>query len=661
MQTRHVTRVLIILILVLAVAARFYQIDAHSFWNDEGNSARIAERNVDLIIEGAAGDIHPPLYYLTLYVWRTLFGSSETALRSLSVIFGVITVWAVFLLGRRLFDARIAMLAALIAALNPFQIYYSQEARMYMMLAAIGVVSTYLLVRLLDFWSLRPRIHITHRRYYIIYILTLAAGLYTHYAFPFVIAVHFFIVLAWSLYRPGRLVPQMGHWLALSIAALVMFLPWLPIALRQIGGWPAQAAQVDAGHALQNMMRLYVLGPTAPASNVLGAILIAVFFLIVGTWAPNTFDEPEPDWHATVPRPLRIGAVLIYWLVPIALIFSFGLFTEAYFKFLLVGSPAFCLLLARGIDNAWQIARGTLSTPRELSGQRIWAWSWMALVIILLATILMPTGDALNELYFDPAHARDDYRGIAHTIIKNQREGDAVILHAPNQWEVFTYYFPPAANVIALVDQRPMDQATTEKELSNLLRNYTRLYVVYWGERESDPTRFVERWLDEHTYKAAEEHFGNVRLVRYAIPSEIADYPQSNVDARLGDSIWLDGYSLLTPRIPPGDIIELALFWHTDAPVAERYKVFVHVVNDEGAIVAQTDREPGGDLVPTTIWQPEQPFIDHFGVSISSSVPADDYRITIGMYSYDGVRLEIYQDGVDIGDSLMLANVTVQP
>ena len=76
----------LVLLFVLALAAflRFYLLDGQSFWNDEGNSARIAERSLQLITEGAAGDIHPPLYYYLLHFWRGLFGSSEFALGSLS-------------------------------------------------------------------------------------------------------------------------------------------------------------------------------------------------------------------------------------------------------------------------------------------------------------------------------------------------------------------------------------------------------------------------------------------------------------------------------------------------------------------------------------------------------------------------------------------------
>jgi len=66
-------------ILVLATALRFFQLDAQSFWNDEGTSARVAERSLPLITAAAIGDIHPPLYYYALHFWRGVFGEGELA------------------------------------------------------------------------------------------------------------------------------------------------------------------------------------------------------------------------------------------------------------------------------------------------------------------------------------------------------------------------------------------------------------------------------------------------------------------------------------------------------------------------------------------------------------------------------------------------------
>src|SRR5512137_1002138 len=113
-------RLLLLAILLVAAALRFHRLDAQSFWNDEGNSARIAERPTELILDGAAGDIHPPGYYLLLHYWRALAGESEFSLRALSAFAGVVLVLLSYLLGRRLFSECVGLGAAFLGALSPF-------------------------------------------------------------------------------------------------------------------------------------------------------------------------------------------------------------------------------------------------------------------------------------------------------------------------------------------------------------------------------------------------------------------------------------------------------------------------------------------------------------------------------------------------------------
>ncbi len=425
MRNRVGQWVALALVLIVAAGLRFYRLDAQSFWNDEGNSARIAERSLPLITEAAAGDIHPPLYYYLLSGWRGLFGASEFALRSLSAVLGVLLVWLTYLIARQVFNHGVGVLAALIAAINPFQIYYSQEARMYALLAVIGAAATWVLLRLLVDWSTgqlvqqraRQRFTLSARQLVSLSLVILyAAGLYTHYAFPFVIVTHFVIVLTWIVVT-RRSLRSLLPWIGIAAAAGVLFVPWLPIAIRQITTWPSSRGALDTGAMLLDTARLYVLGPTFPTSDALAAIVISGFFLLVSLWNPHGFDERRAEDAALFPHSVRIGAIGLWWLIPIALIFGFGLFKESYLKFLLIGSAAFCILLARGISTALGIARGALNMPRELAGQPLAAWSWTLVVVFLAALIAVPTAQSLNNYYFDPAYARDDYRGIAQTIL----------------------------------------------------------------------------------------------------------------------------------------------------------------------------------------------------------------------------------------------------
>ncbi len=150
---------LMVAVLLLAFGLRVHNLEVQSFWNDEGNSARLSERSFQLIIEGTASDIHPPLYYLLLNQWRKLVGDSEFGLRSLSLFAGMLTVPLTFVLGRMVGGKRpylnhekaergdlLGFLAAGLLAISPSMIYYSQEARMYALLGLWSILGTVLLL-----------------------------------------------------------------------------------------------------------------------------------------------------------------------------------------------------------------------------------------------------------------------------------------------------------------------------------------------------------------------------------------------------------------------------------------------------------------------------------------------------------------------------------
>ncbi|MCX7841255.1 MAG: glycosyltransferase family 39 protein, partial [Anaerolineae bacterium] len=134
--------------LLLAFALRVAFLDAPSLWNDEGTSVALASRSIEAIVSGAARDIHPPLYYLLLHFWMPFVGNTEYAVRFLSVIAGVLVVALVFRIAYSVFDGRVAMVAAFLTALSPFQVYYSQETRMYIWVTLWSAVSFWAFVRL---------------------------------------------------------------------------------------------------------------------------------------------------------------------------------------------------------------------------------------------------------------------------------------------------------------------------------------------------------------------------------------------------------------------------------------------------------------------------------------------------------------------------------
>jgi mannosyltransferase len=689
---KPVTLVLLLLILLLTLGLRLYRIDAQSLWNDEGTSVALAQHDLATIARKAAYDIHPPLYYWLLSGWVRVFGTSEFAVRALSAFLGAILVVLVYVLGRLLAGKWAGLAAALLAAINPFQVYYSQEARMYMLLAVWSALLFYAALR----WAAsspwgkgpgegegdaqrvispspqpsppRERGSSPQQGWGLVYILAGAAGMYTHYAFPMVLlAVNLVVLLDIGLrWRQGVTMNRrterakgdesfssqpaeaglalsarrfiagpLAHWLTLQVAVALLFLPWLPTALRQLTTWPAVTEQFSFTQAYTQVFQTLIIGSPSSASasaDAFGVFLLWTLVLIIPV--PR---QKIPYPGAGLSNLIAYLTPVLWFLLPVAMMFALGIFKETYLKFLLIVSPAPCLLMGRLVAS-------------PLSG---WRRSYLfyrlvdpALRFSIMFFALFASGYILHQYFSgDPAYARDDYRTIAAYVEAVGQPGDAVLLNAPGQQEVFGYYYRGDLPVYPLPENRPLDPAATEASLENLAQPGARVYAVLWATDESDPDRFVEGWLDTHAYKALDSWHGNVRLVVYAMPERTPQAPDQELNVHLrnpetGDEITLVGYSLLNDRLAAGDIAQITLFWQAGETPARRYKVFLHVLDGGNHIVGQHDAEPGGGARLTTLWQPGEAIVDNHGLPIHPATPPGEYRVEVGMYDAEtGQRL----------------------
>ena len=602
-----------ILILWLATGLRFYHLDAQSFWNDEGNSARLSERPLDLIIEGTASDIHPPFYYLLLRGWRELLGDTEFGLRSFSAFAGILAVAATLALGRLFFRQRegpprrttvVILVASFLAAVNPALVYYSQETRMYSILALLSAVSTIALWR----WLNAKR----GTKWAVAYILTATAGLYTHYFFPAILILHNLIVFYWLfrsfsalLFAPSELRQKRSfrktavQWLGMMVLIFLLYLPWLPIFWRQAGGRPA--IRTPLFQFLWDSIRWLSFGGTIPDTGLFWPTVAAITLLLWALWVGRR----------------QVLIPLLGTAVPLLFMVAAGTTLPAFYKFMLAAVPFFVLWLGRAVD-----------TPERWEGRK---WS-LIIPLLLFVPFLWGTAVSLNNLYHNPAYARADYRGIVQIIANEDYPNAGIILNAPNQWEVFTYYHRDGAPVYPLPKGQP-DPAILEPQLAEIAAKHDRLYAIFWGEDQRDPHRVVESWLDANTFKATEEWVGDVRFVVYAVPEDAARSMDTAVNLPFGDLITLRGYSLQSEQLSPGEIFQLTLFWQTDAPLDQRYKIFLHLLDQDGRLVAQRDSEPGGGLNPTTSWTPADTIIDNHGLLLPSELLPGDYTLIMGLYN----------------------------
>jgi len=182
-----------------------------SYWRDEAFTVLLAQHSFVDILKLSAQDFSPPLYTLILKLWMYVFGVSEIATRSLSMVFYILTVGIMVVMMRKVFVvSRInAMILTIpLALISPILSYYAFETRMYAMLACIATASWYFFLRK------QTRFHL----------LMTIIGLYTHY-FMILIIVTQLICSTFSWFRCKRksrfsIPPNF-------IYAFIAFVPWL--------------------------------------------------------------------------------------------------------------------------------------------------------------------------------------------------------------------------------------------------------------------------------------------------------------------------------------------------------------------------------------------------------------------------------------------------
>jgi hypothetical protein len=212
-------------ILLAAAAIRLHRIDALSFWFDEANEYGIARGSLPRIVERLRDDANPPLHSFLLHAWMGIFGSSETALRGMSVVASLAMIVGIHRAGALALSPAAGLWGALAAAFAPAQIFQSQQSRMYTLLPALAVASFIALVRF---------IHEKRAAHLALYVVSTALALLTHN-----FAFHLLPAQALVVAASGTLRARWRSWLAAAAAIALLYAPWAPAFWKQLSGGDA--------------------------------------------------------------------------------------------------------------------------------------------------------------------------------------------------------------------------------------------------------------------------------------------------------------------------------------------------------------------------------------------------------------------------------------
>ena len=285
------------LLVVAALGLRLAIAPVPSYWVDEAFTVRLVSDDFGGLLDDVAEtESTPPLYYVLAWAWSQAMGLDELGLRSLSALAGAATVGLAWALGRWLAGPRAALAAGALAAVNPFLIWFSTEARAYALATVLTAAALMLLVQLLDRSDLRRLAA---------WAALAAAALATHYATAFVIGAQAVILLR---RRGGR-----ATWAASAFVAAVG-VALIPLAIAQRGNDHAQSLDELSGPLGERVAQLpkqFAIGYDAPLEIVLA--VAAVTLLVAGVVLALAGDT---DLRRRALVPLTVGAAGV--LAPLA-------------------------------------------------------------------------------------------------------------------------------------------------------------------------------------------------------------------------------------------------------------------------------------------------------------------------------------------------------
>lgn len=467
------------IVLFISLILRLIRID-QSLWLDEAINV-LAARQMDFwqfVSAYPVGDFHPPGFFAILWIWVSFFGSSEIAVRLPSVFFGVATVYLTYLIGKKIFNKNVGLVAGLLVGTNPLLIFYSQEARMYSLAAFAATLSFYFLIQLLS--------HKKH--YFFLYALSVGFLLYSDYLAYLVIPAQV-VYVYWKEKKDF-----FKFFWGLTIGSIPL-LPWLmvfPLQLQSgretaenVPGW----AKVVGGGSIKNLglvLAKTIVGRVTFENKLFyGGIISSICGLYLIIIRKLFINFEKKYW------------LLFFWVaIPTLLAFFISIFVPvlAYFRMIFI-IPGLILLVSGGLDKFKSIQKKLL-------------------IGFFLAVNLV----FLIMYYINPAFQREDWKGMVNFIQNQDNLNGMVIFEDVNVPSPFYYYFGESKKDKPTVPGLKNFPAKLEEDLVDFntinIESWDVIYVVDYLVEISDPERLVDQKLKSLGWQISKTHnFNGVGFV----------------------------------------------------------------------------------------------------------------------------------------------------
>jgi len=384
----------IAVIFVAAFFIRFLSLD-QSLWLDEAVTATAVTTNsfVTLFTQFLRYDFHPPFYYLLMKFVTLFLGSSEVVLRLPSVLFSLATGYVVYKIVKELKNESAGMWASVFFLFNPLIVYYSQEARMYMMATFFLTASLYYYLRIEKY------VKETKMRDLVFFNIFTALGLLTFYG-----SIFFVAAVLIHRYIKTKKIP-----LSLLPGSIISLLVLSPLLLMQVENARASLLMVTNWKQVLGTANIKnaVLIPLKFATGRISMEPKIIFFAVSGLWTAFLL-------LLTLVGGIKNRSLIVIFLLTLAIGFLFSFVTPVlqYFRFLYL-IPLMVMLITLG--------SGPISKGIVITGCLIFSLSyvlfpqfhredWKSLVAALPAKdavyVILPSADPLKYYISQGVHAR---------------------------------------------------------------------------------------------------------------------------------------------------------------------------------------------------------------------------------------------------------------
>jgi 4-amino-4-deoxy-L-arabinose transferase-like glycosyltransferase len=518
---RHFWFLLPVLLLLLAFALRVFRLGEQNIWWDEGLAIWAVRKSLVETTLWTASDVHPPLFFWTLWPWVRLVGQSEFAARFLTLAWGMLAAALAYALGRRLGGRRAGLLSLALVAVSPLAVWWSMELRMYMLAGLAVLAAVYTSVRWLAGDS---------PRWLAGYLLAALAAVYTVYLTGIAIAAINLAVLAAALVGwLGR--RRYARWLLVQVALVLLFLPWWRFASARMKSWSAVEAPAAPGFVARLWATLLATGVSTDIDRagvatgvfVIG-VVIAAGILVWLAWRER--GGGWPDGHRERMRWVGLGMLVLFLILPPLAVWAAtqprSLFytpaVEARY-FLPFAAPVY-VLVACVLSGLW-------GRSRVLGGL-------VGLAVFAPLLLHLPG-------YYAERRLRDELQTLVLAIWTQAEPGDAVVLVSGNRYPIFRYYYdrpwdidgaepsyvfpvdnPPRwedrPSVIEFPDRGsdPLGENDWQDRLEEITESHDRIWLAEVDSHLQDPEGRVEEWLSEHWPRVLSEGYGANALHLYA-------------------------------------------------------------------------------------------------------------------------------------------------